>query len=41
MQTALDGTLLLRHCLASARVLGLLKLVMAALLPVGISILPM
>ena len=42
MQTALAGTLLLRHCLASAsaRMLLLLKLVMTALLPVGISILP-
>ena len=40
MQTALAGILLLRHCLASARMLVLLKLVMAALLPVGISILP-
>jgi len=42
MQTAPAGTLLLRYCLASAsaRMLVLLKLVMAALLPVGISILP-
>jgi len=42
MQTAPAGTLLLRHCLASAsaRMLILLNLVMAALLPVGISILP-
>ena len=40
MKTALAGTLLLRHCLASARMLVLLKLVMAALLPVSISILP-
>ena len=42
MQTAFAGTLLLRHCLASAFacMLVLLNLVMATLLPVGISILP-
>jgi len=40
MQTASASTLLLRHCLASAPMLMLLKLVMALLLPVGINILP-
>ena len=40
MQTAPAGTLLLRHCLASASMLVLLNLVTAALLPVSISILP-